>query len=354
MKTYFSHVVIALLMINALTAQVKIGDNPETLNPASVLELESSSRVLVITRVSDAQMNLINPLRGALVYNTDHDCLHYYTGTEWVNICEALDNSFTVSTRADYLRPLNPEAKDSTVVITQVDNNYNFEVGIIKGANIARSAINGEKIQNGSVGSQDLAPQSVGLTHLQNGGADGDLFQWNGTVWELINEADINITETDGIIGNEVLNATVGGSLVRSGGGTDTDPYTLDVSDGGIGNAELATNAVDITKMANNSVGTAQLVDDSVTADKINVDVAGTGLVQNGTTGALEVNNNTIFPDWANITNIPAGFDDNIDNDTQLTEAQVATAVNNQFPNLDTDFNDDFDGAWGNLTGVPA
>jgi hypothetical protein len=37
-----------------------------------------------------------------------------------------------------------------------------------------------------------------------------------------------------------------------------------------------------------------------------------------------------------------------------LTDAQVATAVNNEFPNLDTDSTDDFDGAWGSLTAVPA
>ncbi|NYJ28329.1 beta strand repeat-containing protein [Allomuricauda sp. ARW1Y1] len=57
---------------------------------------------------------------------------------------------------------------------------------------------------------------------------------------------------------------------------------------------------------------------------------------------------------WSSLTGVPAGFADNIDNDTQLTDAQVATAVNNEFPNLDTDSTDDFDGQWSSLTGVPA
>ena len=95
---------MSLLMIDSLSGQVKIGDSPQTLHPASVLELESDSKVLVITRVTDAQMIAINPLRGALVYNTDHNCLHYFDGTQWINICEALDNSFTVSTRADFFK----------------------------------------------------------------------------------------------------------------------------------------------------------------------------------------------------------------------------------------------------------
>ena len=88
MKTYIVYLVIGLVAINSLSAQVKIGDNPQNLNPASLLELQSSNRVLVITRVTDAQMSGISPLPGAVVYNTDQGCLHYYNGTEWINICE--------------------------------------------------------------------------------------------------------------------------------------------------------------------------------------------------------------------------------------------------------------------------
>ena len=87
-KTSIVSLIIGLLMINTLSGQVKIGNNPQNLDPASVLELESTTRVLVITRVTDAQMSLINPLPGAVVYNTDQECLHYYNGTQWINICE--------------------------------------------------------------------------------------------------------------------------------------------------------------------------------------------------------------------------------------------------------------------------
>ncbi|MBO6534565.1 MAG: hypothetical protein JJ967_16190, partial [Muricauda sp.] len=141
MKTHILYLVIGLLMINTLSGQVKIGNNPQTLHPASVLELESSTRALVITRVTTGEMNNINPLAGALVYNTDEDCLHYYNGTEWINICEALDNSFTVSTLALY----NVTSRDSTVVITQEDTpdgiNYNYEVNKIGSDNITNFSV---------------------------------------------------------------------------------------------------------------------------------------------------------------------------------------------------------------------
>ncbi len=47
--------------------------------------------------------------------------------------------------------------------------------------------------------------------------------------------------------------------------------------------------------------------------------------------------------DWTSLTSSPADIADG-DDDTQLTDAQVATAVNNEFPNLDTDSTDDFSG----------
>ena len=68
------------------TAQVKIGADVNTINPASLLELESTSKALVLTRVTNQQMNAIFPLNGALVYNTDTQCVYFYNGTSWTNL----------------------------------------------------------------------------------------------------------------------------------------------------------------------------------------------------------------------------------------------------------------------------
>ena len=81
---------ILLLLLglsNLVNAQVKIGDNPETINPTSVLELESTNRVLVITRVDADQMATISPSRGALVYNTTEECIFYHNGSNWISLC---------------------------------------------------------------------------------------------------------------------------------------------------------------------------------------------------------------------------------------------------------------------------
>ncbi|MDH3698087.1 MAG: hypothetical protein OEQ81_05445, partial [Flavobacteriaceae bacterium] len=80
--TYFLCVFSAVM-----SAQIKIGDNPQNIDAASVLELESTDRVLVITRVNTSQMNAIIPNQGAMVYNTDDQCIFYYDGTGWQNLC---------------------------------------------------------------------------------------------------------------------------------------------------------------------------------------------------------------------------------------------------------------------------
>ena len=268
--------IIGLLMINTLSGQVKIGNNPQNLNPASVLELESTNRVLVITRVTDAQMNLINPLEGAIVYNTDQECLHYYNGTEWINICEELDNSFTVSTRADYLSLLNPQARDSTVVISQTNNpdgsiNYNYEVGQITGANIVTQSINADsKIQPTSITTGLLAPKSVTIGKFADatGGQPGDIFQWNGSQWTLVNESVLGITEKDSIVGNEVVGPS-DATLLLNGNGSEAVPFTLDVSEGGITAFEIATGAVTTEEILNGTILEEDIANDAITTTKI-------------------------------------------------------------------------------------
>ncbi|NDV15395.1 hypothetical protein GO009_05090 [Muricauda sp. TY007] len=278
MKTSIVYLIMGLLVINSLSAQVKIGDNPQNLDPSSILELQSTSRVLVITRVTDAQMNNISPLQGAVVYNTDQECLHYYNGTEWINICEALDNSFTTSTRADSLRQIDPNARDNTIIITETTNpdesiNYNFEVNRITGANIETGAVNGDKIQGSVVDTRHIVNQAVTFGKLQSGTNEGDLFMWNGSSWNFVNRSDLLNTQLDSIVGNEVFDATPNGSLERFGLGTQDDPYTLDVTDGGIDTSELADDAVTTEKILDGNVTNEKL-------EKGNIPLSGFGAAE--------------------------------------------------------------------------
>ncbi|MGG8496955.1 hypothetical protein ACQY1Q_11090, partial [Tenacibaculum sp. TC6] len=85
---------LALFFLSSinLLAQVKIGDNPNVIHDSSILELESNNKVLVITRVTDSQMNSIYPLEGAIVYNTDQKCIFQYSNMTWVSLCDSISS----------------------------------------------------------------------------------------------------------------------------------------------------------------------------------------------------------------------------------------------------------------------
>ncbi|MBS9463273.1 hypothetical protein KIM67_12715, partial [Flagellimonas sp. 389] len=212
MKTYVASLLFCLLMAVNLQGQIKIGENPQTLDPASVLELESTSRVLVITRLTDTQMNNITPLRGALVYNTDEECIHYYDGIQWVNICEALDNSFTTTTEAIF----NTASMDNTVVVTQVDDNYNFEVNLITGDNIIDNTIFGNDLAFSTITDQQLQDGAVTLSKLADGNvtSSGQLLRWDGLTWNLIEQSSLIVTEVDGDITNELQDLSITGNIL--------------------------------------------------------------------------------------------------------------------------------------------
>ncbi|MEM9077906.1 MAG: hypothetical protein AAGC43_12750, partial [Bacteroidota bacterium] len=267
MKNFVLPLILGLFLGSPLYSQIKIGENPQNLDASSVLELESSTRVLVITRVTNAQMLSITPLRGAMVYNIDTQCVHFYTGTEWFNPCATEGQTFSNDAE------VNP---DPTIIITETvtadpqSTNFNFEVGVINGVrNIAPSTIIGDfHITPNSIQSLQLGNDSVTLDKLADGVIDGQLIQWNGTEWELIDETAITVTELDGIVGNEITNVA-DATLIRTGGGVDGDPFLVDVNAQGIGTPELADNAVTNIKINNDAITSNKILDGEVNTDDI-------------------------------------------------------------------------------------
>lgn len=92
-----------LFMSSPLMAQVKIGDNPNSISTNSILELESASKGLLLPRVALQATNSISPLSGSVpvgmhVFNTASVTAgvdgvnsvspgeYYYDGTQWVRL----------------------------------------------------------------------------------------------------------------------------------------------------------------------------------------------------------------------------------------------------------------------------
>ncbi|PQJ19719.1 hypothetical protein, partial [Tenacibaculum sp. SG-28] len=168
----------------------------------------------------------------------------------------------------------------------------------------------------------DVADNAITPAKIVSGGNDKVLTtDTSGTVtW--IDKSDFNADGSETKI-NDGSNTTV------SGNGTTATPYSIQVIANGITTVELADNAVTTSKIVNANITTEKIGNDQITATKINADVAGTGLIQNATTGALEVDPTTITGD-GNITSsdltVTGGTDAAFNNVTlEITAGAVGT-----------------------------
>lgn len=66
-------------------AQVKIGDNPTTISTSSLLELESSNKALIITRVATTGV-IASPVNGMLVYDISSNSVKIYQNDAWIEL----------------------------------------------------------------------------------------------------------------------------------------------------------------------------------------------------------------------------------------------------------------------------
>jgi hypothetical protein len=122
-----SRVVFFGLLIFILSAQVeaqvKIGDNPATIDPNSLLELESTNKGFLPPRVALTSLNAVTPLTGTvpsgmLVYSTGGavaDGYYYWNASQWVPFIYQGEATVTAKTATGTL------AKNETFVIASND-----------------------------------------------------------------------------------------------------------------------------------------------------------------------------------------------------------------------------------------
>jgi hypothetical protein len=98
MKKILVTVAAIIISIAVAKAQVKIGDNPTTINANSILEMETANKGMLLPRIALTGTTVFAPLTahiaGMSVYNTatvaDVTPGYYYNdGTKWVRIADA-------------------------------------------------------------------------------------------------------------------------------------------------------------------------------------------------------------------------------------------------------------------------
>ncbi|OQD43951.1 hypothetical protein BUL40_04925 [Croceivirga radicis] len=278
------------------TAQVKIGADVNTINPASLLELESTSKALVLTRVTNQQMNAIFPLNGALVYNTDTQCVYFYNGTAWTNLCNANSGSSALTDNGNGTFTFLDANGVSTTFYGQPET-----VSTLTATGAAQYTYTNE----------------LGETTI----IDIPTLNFSGSFNDLTDvPANLDLDSTDDFSGAWADLTGVPANLDLD----STDDFSGDFGD-----------------LANIPLGLADGDDDTTYS-------AGAGITITGTTIATD--NSSIAPAWANITGIPANLDIDATDDFSGAWADLTGVP----ANLDLDATDDFSGAWADLTGVPA
>jgi hypothetical protein len=92
-KIPFRFLKVVLLFFSLVNfAQIKMGDNPSTIGASSALELESTTKALLITRVANTAA-IVSPVNGMLIYDISENCLKGYENGAWTNCVGTTNNS---------------------------------------------------------------------------------------------------------------------------------------------------------------------------------------------------------------------------------------------------------------------
>jgi hypothetical protein len=86
MMKFLRHFILILIITSAgvTTAQIKIGDNANTIDPRSILELESKTKALYLPRLTTAEIGAQSGWKpGMFVYNTTDSCIQFFNGNDW-------------------------------------------------------------------------------------------------------------------------------------------------------------------------------------------------------------------------------------------------------------------------------
>ena len=171
-------------------AQIKIGDNPTSIHPSAMLEVEDDAKGVLLVRMNSTQIAAIsNPATGLLVFNTQLNCLQIQVGApatpNWQCLVVANSNEWVYDATNGKTYARRPqESSNSNIAVTDAGNlgvgtTNPFEKLVVNGAiKLGAGAYDG--ITDGAT------------TPVPQGGAgtiafaSSHFFLWDGDSWEQL------------------------------------------------------------------------------------------------------------------------------------------------------------------------
>jgi len=308
-------IVVAGLLGGSANAQVKIGGNPTTINPGSVLELESTNRGALFTRIAVADRNTwgLNgnqPVEGMVVYNSTattgvnglQEGLAVWKNGQWTSVDETpyfhvnstangnstLSNSGATGANAIAVGP-NAVASGTNALAVGFGATAAADQGVALGANTSVTQVGGVALGAGSVastaagvagyvptGASTAQTAAVNATTSTQAGvsvgdaANGQFRQINGVAAGTVDSDAVNVSQLKAVqtvvtnVSNSAVkyatnaDGTVNYNNVALGGGASSGPVTISNVAPGV----AGTDAVNVNQL-NSGVAAASAYTDA-------------------------------------------------------------------------------------------
>ncbi|HWK03229.1 MAG TPA: hypothetical protein VNS58_06340, partial [Puia sp.] len=316
-----------LLTATLVKAQLKIGDNPTSINKSSILELESTRQGLLLPRLTDTgAINALTPPDGMIIYLTSDNSLRLRSNGSWKKIADlaaasanwALTGNTGTDSTLNFIGTV-----DGKPLVMKTNNaerlriNSNGFIGIGQNTPTANLDVNGTvKLENLAADSTDLQvlvlaadgsvyKRTVSSTVFQNA-----IRAINGIQAQALSITAAASTTTDTVaIANRTADSTIALTLPVQNGSSPTKPYGfLTLADWNKIQSGIQTIAIGAVA-ASSDVNGATIVSDTTSRTIIlhPADATNPGIVTAGTQtfgGDKTFNGNTTVNGTVTLNNV--------------------------------------------------
>jgi hypothetical protein len=157
------------LLSVAIQAQVKIGNNPTNIGASSSLELESTDKALVLTRVATTAA-IINPVNGMIIYDLSSSCIKVYENGGWSDCVNSVTPTVAVTSCGFSGTYTTAALSGATFTATLTNNSFSSTAIAFQTSDLSLSGVSGFTVSGVSPSSLTLiAGQSATVTYTITG-----------------------------------------------------------------------------------------------------------------------------------------------------------------------------------------
>ncbi|MFT3932333.1 MAG: hypothetical protein QM726_01860 [Chitinophagaceae bacterium] len=225
-----SKVILTFLLLVCMgfgvNAQLKVGDNPTTIQKSSILELESTRQGLLLPRLADTTgINALTPPDGMIIYLNSDNSLRLRSNGSWKKIADLAAASANWSLTGN----------------TGTDSALNF-IGTADGKPLSMRTNNAERLHISSNGNIGIGTSTPSATLEVNGSVKFDTLA-NGT-----NELNVLVLAADGSVYKRTISSAAFQNAIKAINGIQTQTLTINAaSTDTVNNVSVQNNTADST-----------------------------------------------------------------------------------------------------------